>query len=154
MWGWFLGSISDGDFIHAERKYTCKSLPTSAFPLQMRKPCKADDCCVYTVMAVQSLKKKKKVCPYAASQCNLNIWMMTREAVSSLLNTSFPICHSDEVQSVRPEPNTKTLVHLFYKLSSSIIFTLHLHEKITQSSRTDKLPIHGLVLFFTQNHHK
>ena len=64
--GLIWGFISGDDFIHAERKYTRKCPQTSAFPLQIGKPCKTDDYNVYVVMAAQS--KKVKLCPYVASR--------------------------------------------------------------------------------------
>lgn len=53
---------------------------------------------------------------------NLNIWMMTQEARSTLFNQSFPICHSDKVSYVPEDqlkPNTRKLAHLF---SNKLVF--------------------------------
>lgn len=124
IWGWFWDSFQGSDFIHAERKYTCKCPWTPAFPLQIWKPCKAYVDYVYVVMAIQSQKSVsicgQPVCALQNHPANLNIWMMTQEAWSTLVNQSFPICHSDKVssvpedRSVRLEPNTRRMVHLFY----------------------------------------
>lgn len=60
---------------------------------------------VDVVMAAQSKIKIASICgqPVGALHihpANLNIWMMTQDARSTLLNQSFPICHSDKASSV------------------------------------------------------